>query len=152
MNGPIHTKAVFAATVLTVLMAALTTATPTPAPQSPSPTALPSSSLETTAQVQFLASEMFCDWPRTTDNCRASNVFKILLIASSVCHLITGILGVWLMAYRNRGLNLKIVTSLFMYVGDGLRPKPVGDKDRLFVLFSFQLQTLCIPITNTTNS
>ncbi|KAG0283516.1 hypothetical protein BGZ96_012090 [Linnemannia gamsii] len=29
------------------------------------------------------------------------------------------------MAYRNRGLNLKIVTGLFMYVGDGLRPKPM---------------------------
>ncbi|KAG0296145.1 hypothetical protein BGZ97_004622 [Linnemannia gamsii] len=29
------------------------------------------------------------------------------------------------MAYRNRGLNLKIVTDLFTYVGDGLRPKPM---------------------------
>ncbi|KAG0204561.1 hypothetical protein BGX33_008411 [Mortierella sp. NVP41] len=68
---------------------------------------------------------MFCDWPRTTDNCRASDTFKTLLVASSVCHLVAGILGVWLMAYRNRGFNLKIVTELFMYVGDGLRPKPM---------------------------
>ncbi|KAF8938103.1 hypothetical protein BGZ47_008734 [Haplosporangium gracile] len=68
---------------------------------------------------------MFCDWPRTTDNCRASNVFKIVLVASSLCHLTAGILGVWLMIYRNRGLNCKIVTDLFMYVGDGLRPKPM---------------------------
>ncbi|KAG9064969.1 hypothetical protein KI688_002287 [Linnemannia hyalina] len=29
------------------------------------------------------------------------------------------------MTYRNRGLNFKIVTDLFMYVGDGLRPKPM---------------------------
>ncbi|KAG0377929.1 hypothetical protein BGX24_005182, partial [Mortierella sp. AD032] len=68
---------------------------------------------------------MYCDWPRTTDNCKASSTFKTLLIASSVCHLATGIFGVWLMAYRNRGFNFKIITELFIYVGDGLRPKPM---------------------------
>ncbi|KAF9910522.1 hypothetical protein EC991_006340 [Linnemannia zychae] len=29
------------------------------------------------------------------------------------------------MAYRNRGFNFKIITELFIYVGDGLRPKPM---------------------------
>ncbi|KAF9132659.1 hypothetical protein BGW39_011603 [Mortierella sp. 14UC] len=102
----------------------MATAAPTSTTISPSPTTAPSP-LDAAAQYQLSASEMYCDWPRTTDNCRESTTFKNLLIASSVCHLTAGILGVWLMAYRNRGFNFKIVTELFIYVGDGLRPKPM---------------------------
>ncbi|KAI1302131.1 hypothetical protein EDD11_005724 [Mortierella claussenii] len=33
--------------------------------------------------------------------------------------------GLWLLIYRNRGFNRKIVTELFVMVGTGLRPKPM---------------------------
>ncbi|KAF8931287.1 hypothetical protein BGZ58_007719 [Dissophora ornata] len=33
--------------------------------------------------------------------------------------------GIWLLIYRNRGFNRKIVTELFLSVGTGIRPKPM---------------------------
>ncbi|KAF9582040.1 hypothetical protein BGW38_000740 [Lunasporangiospora selenospora] len=33
--------------------------------------------------------------------------------------------GLWLLYYRNRGFNSKVVTDLFVKVGTGLRPKPM---------------------------
>lgn len=137
MTIAFQARIAFAAVVLAGLASAIAVAAPTTTPitatpspllsplsplPSPSTTAL---SLKAGVDAQLLSSDMFCDWPRTTDNCKASDVFKTLLVASSVCHLTAGILGVWLMAYRNKGLNFKIVTGLFMYVGDGLRPKPM---------------------------
>lgn len=69
---------------------------------------------------------LLCDWTRTATDCRDAEFTKYMLIASSVAHLLVALYGLWLLAYRNRGFNKKIVTELFTYVGTGLRPKPVS--------------------------
>ncbi|KAG0022626.1 hypothetical protein BGZ81_008452 [Podila clonocystis] len=48
-----------------------------------------------------------------------------MLVASSVAHFIVALYGIWLLQYRNRGFNRKIVTDLYIKVGTGLRPKPM---------------------------
>ncbi|KAF8925396.1 hypothetical protein BGZ58_000838 [Dissophora ornata] len=68
---------------------------------------------------------MLCDWTRTTDNCRDSDFTKYMLLVSSAAHLLVVLYGVWLLAYRNRGLNSKIITELFTKVGTGLQPRPM---------------------------
>ncbi|KAF9938858.1 hypothetical protein BGZ65_012059, partial [Modicella reniformis] len=68
---------------------------------------------------------MLCDWTRNAANCRDADFTGNMLISSSVFHLITGLFGVWLLVYRNRGFNRKIFTELFMIVGTGIRPKPM---------------------------
>lgn len=52
-----------------------------------------------------------------------------MLVASSVAHFIVALYGIWLLQYRNRGFNSKIVTDLYIKVGTGLRPKPVRYSD-----------------------
>ncbi|KAF9363086.1 hypothetical protein BGX34_004904 [Mortierella sp. NVP85] len=68
---------------------------------------------------------MLCDWTRSAANCRDADFIKYMLLSSSALHLAAGIFGIWLLSYRNRGLNRKIVTELFMTVGTGIRPKPM---------------------------
>ncbi|KAI1314574.1 hypothetical protein EDD11_002003 [Mortierella claussenii] len=48
-----------------------------------------------------------------------------MLIASAIAHFLVGLYGLWLLSYRNRGFNSKIVTGLFLKVGTGVRPKPM---------------------------
>ncbi|KAI1298987.1 hypothetical protein EDD11_006582 [Mortierella claussenii] len=48
-----------------------------------------------------------------------------MLWASCALHLVAGFFGIWLLVYRNRGLNRKIVTDLFIIVGTGIKPKPM---------------------------
>ncbi|KAG0282991.1 hypothetical protein BGZ96_012645 [Linnemannia gamsii] len=69
--------------------------------------------------------KLLCDWTRTASDCRDADFTKYMLIASSAAHLFVALFGLWLLAYRNRGFNRKIVTELFTYVGTGLRPKPM---------------------------
>ncbi|KAF9397063.1 hypothetical protein BGX21_009298, partial [Mortierella sp. AD011] len=40
-------------------------------------------------------------------------------------HGLVFLFGSWLLVYRNRGFNAKIVTELFTIVGTGVRPKPM---------------------------
>ncbi|KAF9418957.1 hypothetical protein BGZ94_009552, partial [Podila epigama] len=67
---------------------------------------------------------LLCDWIRSASDCRDGDFIRALLIASSAMHLFVFIFGTWLLAYRNRGFNFKIVTELFVLVGTGIRPKP----------------------------
>lgn len=65
-----------------------------------------------------------CDWTKDIYNCRDSDFTRTLLIVSTGIYIVTGSYGMWVLAYRNRGFNHRIVTSLFSY-GNGLQPKPV---------------------------
>ncbi|KAF9202435.1 hypothetical protein BGZ49_007410 [Haplosporangium sp. Z 27] len=47
------------------------------------------------------------------------------MIVSSIMHGIVFFYGLWLLSYRNRGLNKGIFTELFVSVGTGIRPKPM---------------------------
>ncbi|KAF9999101.1 hypothetical protein BGZ80_006816 [Entomortierella chlamydospora] len=40
-------------------------------------------------------------------------------------HGLVFLFGSWLLVYRNRGFNIKIITELFTIVGTGVRPKPM---------------------------
>ncbi|KAG0211769.1 hypothetical protein BGX33_004084 [Mortierella sp. NVP41] len=68
---------------------------------------------------------LLCDWIRSAANCRDAEFIRFLLIASSVMHGFVFLFGFWLLAYRHRGLNSKIVTELYVTVGTGVRPKPM---------------------------
>lgn len=70
--------------------------------------------------------ELLCDWIRSASDCRDADFIRSLLITSSVMHGLVFLFAVWLLIYRNRGLNRKIVTELFVKVGTGVRPKPVS--------------------------
>ena len=70
--------------------------------------------------------ELLCDWIRSAADCRDADFIRHLLITSSVMHGLVFLFAVWLLTYRNRGLNRKIVTELFVKVGTGIRPKPVS--------------------------
>jgi hypothetical protein len=72
-----------------------------------------------------LVSPLLCDWIRTAANCRDAYFIRDLLIVSSALHGFVFLFGLWLLIYRNRGLNHKIVSKLFVKVGTGVRPKPV---------------------------
>ncbi|KAK3810214.1 MAG: hypothetical protein J3Q66DRAFT_404973 [Benniella sp.] len=65
-----------------------------------------------------------CDWTRTATNCRDAEFTKIMLVVSSVLHLIVALYGFWLLSFRNKGFS-KIFTDLFSVVGTGVRPKPM---------------------------
>ncbi|KAF9355324.1 hypothetical protein BGX34_010543 [Mortierella sp. NVP85] len=66
-----------------------------------------------------------CDWTRTATNCRDAEFTKIMLVVSSAVHLIVALFGLWLLSFRNKGFNKKVVTDLFSVVGTGVRPKPM---------------------------
>ncbi|KAF9934381.1 hypothetical protein BGZ67_003862 [Mortierella alpina] len=68
---------------------------------------------------------LLCDWIRSASDCRDAGFIRSLLIASSVMHGLVFLFGFWLLTYRNRGLNSRIVTELFVKVGTGVRPKPM---------------------------
>ncbi|KAF9573786.1 hypothetical protein EC968_008065 [Mortierella alpina] len=70
-------------------------------------------------------SQALCDWTRTAADCRDADFVKKMLITSSAIHGFVGLYGVWLLYYRNRGFNRKIVTELFTSAGSGIRPKPM---------------------------
>ncbi|GJJ77651.1 hypothetical protein EMPS_10010 [Entomortierella parvispora] len=72
-----------------------------------------------------LMSPLLCDWIRSAANCRDADFIRVLLIASSALHGFVFLFGLWLLIYRNRGLNGKIVSELFIKVGTGVRPKPM---------------------------
>ncbi|KAF9366921.1 hypothetical protein BGX34_000040 [Mortierella sp. NVP85] len=69
--------------------------------------------------------ELLCDWIRSAADCRDADFIRSLLITSSVMHGLAFLFAVWLLTYRNRGFNRKIVTELFVKVGTGIRPKPM---------------------------
>ncbi|KAF9115189.1 hypothetical protein BGX27_008667 [Mortierella sp. AM989] len=69
--------------------------------------------------------DLLCDWIRAASDCRDANFIRSLLITSSVMHGLVFLFGLWLLTYRNRGFNSKIVTDLFITVGTGVRPKPM---------------------------
>jgi len=75
-------------------------------------------------------SPLLCDWIRTAADCRDADFIRVLLISSSALHGFVFLFGLWLLIYRNRGLNGKIVSELFIKVGTGVRPKPVSCKQR----------------------
>ncbi|KAG0053012.1 hypothetical protein BGZ83_001772 [Gryganskiella cystojenkinii] len=58
-------------------------------------------------------------------DCRDAYFIRNLLIVSSALHGFVFLFGFWLLIYRNRGLNHKIVSELFVKVGTGVRPKPM---------------------------
>ncbi|KAF9282926.1 hypothetical protein BGZ68_005655 [Mortierella alpina] len=70
-------------------------------------------------------SQALCDWTRTAADCRDAEFVKKMLITSSAIHGFVGLYGIWLLCYRNRGFNRKIVTELFTSAGSGIRPKPM---------------------------
>ncbi|KAF9958947.1 hypothetical protein BGZ70_009044 [Mortierella alpina] len=69
--------------------------------------------------------QALCDWTRTAADCRDAEFVKKMLITSSAIHGLVGLYGIWLLYYRNRGFNRKIVTELFTSTGSGIRPKPM---------------------------
>ncbi|KAG0305078.1 hypothetical protein BGZ98_004635 [Dissophora globulifera] len=71
------------------------------------------------------SNQILCDWIRSASDCRDADFIRYLLIVSSAMHGIVFLFGFWLLTYRNRGLNGKIVTELFTKVGSGIRPKPM---------------------------
>ncbi|KAF9580866.1 hypothetical protein BGW38_002324, partial [Lunasporangiospora selenospora] len=68
---------------------------------------------------------VLCDWTRNASYCRDADFIQWILIVSSILHVVVGFYGIWLLSYRNRGFNLKIITELFSSVGAGIRPKPM---------------------------
>ncbi|KAF8931066.1 hypothetical protein BGZ58_007832 [Dissophora ornata] len=69
--------------------------------------------------------EMLCDWVRSAADCRDEDFIRYLLMASSAMHGFVFLFAFWLLIYRNRGLNFKIITELYTKVGTGVRPKPM---------------------------
>ncbi|CAO3565406.1 unnamed protein product [Mortierella alpina] len=69
--------------------------------------------------------QALCDWTRTAADCRDADFVKKMLITSSAIHGFVGLYGIWLLCYRNRGFNRKIVTELFTSTGSGIKPKPM---------------------------
>ncbi|KAF9918088.1 hypothetical protein BX616_010297 [Lobosporangium transversale] len=105
---------------------------PTPtAPSFPSPTApsTPSNPSSDPSTINdgnpYLQTNLLCDWTKTVVHCRDSDFVKQMLVVSSAAHLAAALFGIWLLSYRNRGFNPKIITDLFIKVGTGVRPKPV---------------------------
>lgn len=101
-----------------------------PTPFAPHPAEIPS-----TAPKAFFYSDstlhgapetLLCDWIRSASDCRDGDFIRYLLVASSALHLFVFFFGFWLLVYRNKGLNCRIVTELFVLVGTGVRPKPVS--------------------------
>ncbi|KAF9903934.1 hypothetical protein BX616_001481 [Lobosporangium transversale] len=79
----------------------------------------------TTESATLVKQNLLCDWTRTAANCRDAEFIRYMLWASCAMHIAVGFFGVWLLIYRNRGFNRKIVTDLFLPVGTGIRPKPM---------------------------
>lgn len=94
---------------------------------SPSP-AMPFSIIRIAAPVpttEVPPVQSLCDWTKDLNDCRDSDFTRNMLIVSIGIHIAASIYGMWILAYRNRGFNHRIVTSLFSYIGNGLQPKPV---------------------------
>ncbi|KAF9361071.1 hypothetical protein BGX26_006159 [Mortierella sp. AD094] len=70
-------------------------------------------------------SALLCDWVRSASDCRDAEFISNLLIISSAMHGFVVLFGFWLLVYRNRGFNSRILTELFVTVGTGVRPKPM---------------------------
>ncbi|KAG0301914.1 hypothetical protein BGZ98_007949 [Dissophora globulifera] len=105
----------------TISVTNFVTATITPAPiPNPSPAEPSPSSFNPYADPNLL-----CDWTRTAVDCRDSDFTKVMLVVSSAAHLLVALYGLWLLSYRNRGFNSRIVTELFIKIGTGVRPKPM---------------------------
>ncbi|KAF9584135.1 hypothetical protein BGW38_007459 [Lunasporangiospora selenospora] len=68
---------------------------------------------------------LLCDWIRSAADCRDADFIRIIIFVSSAMHLFVGCFGLWLIIYRNRGLNSKIFTELFILSGRGIKPKPM---------------------------
>ncbi|KAG0332369.1 hypothetical protein BG004_001293, partial [Podila humilis] len=68
---------------------------------------------------------LLCEWTREAVHCRDSDFTRRMLLASSIAHFLVALYGIWLLQYRNRGFNSKIITDLYIKVGTGLRPKPM---------------------------
>ncbi|KAG0199616.1 hypothetical protein BGX28_007121 [Mortierella sp. GBA30] len=91
----------------------------------PSPTLPPNNAIEPISSSVSGSNEQLCDWIRSAADCRDAAFIRSLLIASSAMHGLVFLFGFWLLVYRNRGLNSRIVTELFIKVGTGVRPKPM---------------------------
>ncbi|KAF9545998.1 hypothetical protein EC957_010272 [Mortierella hygrophila] len=125
-----------AATVTSAVLAAtdsIILPTPTASPFDPAPTFSPSIGGNNTDTTQ----PQLCDWIRTAARCRDADFTRTLLIASSVMHGLVFLFGLWLLAYRHRGINTKIVTELYVTVGTGVRPKPMDCITFFMALASF---------------
>ncbi|KAF8945404.1 hypothetical protein BGZ47_002695 [Haplosporangium gracile] len=117
-----------ASTIASTVTSAVLTATdsillPTPTAShfDPAPTFSPSIGGNNSDTTQ----RRLCDWIRTAAHCRDADFTRNLLIASSIMHGLVFLFGLWLLAYRHRGINTKIVTELYVTVGTGVRPKPM---------------------------
>ncbi|KAF9997917.1 hypothetical protein BGZ79_008393 [Entomortierella chlamydospora] len=92
---------------------------------SPSPTSDPITPHPDYGNDPFFNGKDLCDWTRVASDCRDADFVKYMLISSAVAHFIAAVIGIWLLIYRNRGFNMKIVTELYTKVGTGIRPKPM---------------------------
>ncbi|KAF9347263.1 hypothetical protein BGX26_001249 [Mortierella sp. AD094] len=92
---------------------------------SPTPTSDPITPTLDYGNDPYFNGNDLCDWTRVASNCRDPDFVKYMLISSSAAHLIAAVFGFWLLGYRNRGFNRKIVTDLYTKVGTGIRPKPM---------------------------
>ncbi|KAG0348170.1 hypothetical protein BG004_005826 [Podila humilis] len=89
------------------------------------PSLTPAAFVYSDSTLQGESATLLCDWIRSAADCRDGDFIRSLLIASSALHLFVFLFGFWLLVYRNRGLNKKIFTELFVHVGTGIRPKPM---------------------------
>ncbi|KAF9425587.1 hypothetical protein BGZ94_007393 [Podila epigama] len=80
-----------------------------------------------------------CDWTKSIANCRDAQYVRTLLLVSNGIHIASAMYGLWLLAYRNHGLNRKIFTSLFSYIGNGLQPMPF-DCHIFFAVVAFAIK------------
>ncbi|KAF9120094.1 hypothetical protein BGW39_011679 [Mortierella sp. 14UC] len=118
--------------ISTITSSLTATATATSSFIIPTPSATPTSYPDPSPIAEYPADAdpyknpyLLCDWTRTASNCRDADFVKYMLIASSIAHFVVALYGLWLLSYRNRGFNRRVVTELFTYVGTGLRPKPM---------------------------
>ncbi|KAG0366566.1 hypothetical protein BGX24_003639, partial [Mortierella sp. AD032] len=130
--SPSATDSLTTGFISTITSSLTATATATSSFIIPTPSATPTSYPDLFPITEYPADgnpyrnpNLLCDWTRTASNCRDAEFVKYMLIASSIAHLVVALYGLWLLSYRNRGFNKRVVTELFTYVGTGLRPKPM---------------------------
>ncbi|KAG9321349.1 hypothetical protein KVV02_001127 [Mortierella alpina] len=75
--------------------------------------------------LNHLHDHWLCDFMRIANHCRGAEFVRVVLLASTIIHVLMAIYGTWILSYRNRGMNRRIVTGLFTRVGTGFRPKPL---------------------------
>ncbi|KAF8984812.1 hypothetical protein BGZ46_006925 [Entomortierella lignicola] len=114
-------------TITATITSAITSAVTSIASSTPTATSSPSYSPTPIlyGNDPHYSSEYLCDWTRVSVDCRDSDFVNYMLISSSIAHFIAMVFGIWLLAYRNRGFNRKIITDLYTIVGTGIRPKPM---------------------------